>query len=59
MAKKVNSNTLFDFKMPRIKNVSWEEINSSWKGLFGHSSKLRDDVIRSEVEVALKDLNEM
>jgi hypothetical protein len=46
-------------KPPQIKDVSWEEINESWEGLFGLSSRLGVGVIKRDVQSALKDLEDI
>jgi hypothetical protein len=50
---------LFELKKPQIKNVSWEEINASWEGLFGYTNRLRRNVVKREIMGALYDLEKM
>ena len=53
------NSSLFELKDPQIKNVSWEEINSSWEGIFGYSQNLKPGVTKREVKGSLYDLEKM
>ncbi|GET61764.1 KRAB-A domain-containing protein 2-like [Rhizophagus irregularis DAOM 181602=DAOM 197198] len=55
----VDSSTLFQLKPPQIKNITWEEINASWEGMFGYSNKLRLGVIKRDILGCLRDLKAM
>ncbi|UZO17128.1 uncharacterized protein OCT59_008489 [Rhizophagus irregularis] len=52
----VDSSTLFQLKPPQINNITWEEINASWEGMFGYSNKLRLGVMKRDILAYLRDL---
>ncbi|CAB4398949.1 unnamed protein product [Rhizophagus irregularis] len=55
----VDSSTLFQLKPPQINNITWEEINASWEGMFGYSNKLRLGVMKRDILACLRDLKVM
>ncbi|CAB4388134.1 unnamed protein product [Rhizophagus irregularis] len=55
----VDSSTLFQLKPPQINNITWEEINASWAGMFGYSNKLRLGVMKRDILACLRDLKVM
>ncbi|GBC28058.2 hypothetical protein GLOIN_2v1788142 [Rhizophagus irregularis DAOM 181602=DAOM 197198] len=55
----VDSSTLFQLKPPQINNITWEEINASWEGMFGYSNKLRLGVMKRDILAYLRDLKVM
>ncbi|POG58125.1 hypothetical protein GLOIN_2v1733483, partial [Rhizophagus irregularis DAOM 181602=DAOM 197198] len=55
----VDSSTLFQLKPPQINNITWEEINASWEGMFGYSNKLRLGVMKRDILAFLRDLKVM
>ncbi|CAB4417767.1 unnamed protein product [Rhizophagus irregularis] len=55
----VDSSTLFQLKPPQINNITWEEINASWEGMFGYSNKLRLGVMKRDILACFRDLKVM
>ncbi|CAB4420142.1 unnamed protein product [Rhizophagus irregularis] len=55
----VDSSTLFQLKPPQINNITWEEINASWEGMFGYSNKLKLGVMKRDILACLRDLKVM
>ncbi|UZO26770.1 uncharacterized protein OCT59_018983 [Rhizophagus irregularis] len=52
----VDSSTLFQLKPPQINNITWEEINASWEGMFEYNNKLRLGVMKRDTLACLRDL---
>ncbi|CAB4377518.1 unnamed protein product [Rhizophagus irregularis] len=55
----VDSSTLYQLKPPQINNITWEEINALWEGMFGYSNKLRLGVMKRDILACLCDLKVM
>ncbi|GET62562.1 hypothetical protein GLOIN_2v1788142 [Rhizophagus irregularis DAOM 181602=DAOM 197198] len=55
----VDSSTLFQLKPPQINNITWEEINASWEGMFEYNNKLRLGVMKRDTLACLRDLKVM